>query len=656
MQRGMHVFVEKPMALNLADAQAMVQTAEQTGRVLSINLYRRIYPSLQLLKSLVESEYLGRVESVDLEGGGVYNWGAATLGNMRKESAGGGVLMDMGPHYLDQLLYLFSDEVEVAHYEDNSLGGIETDCSLKLLFHYRGSELEANVELSRSRELRNSLRVHCERGYYELGFSERFNVAIHPRELAPAKLNNGSLSNCKIAASAQPSPEPTWYDTMRAGLDAWISTICDAAPNRLSGQSALAGMKLIEQCYQQRKPLAQPWFSHPLCNASSSAAIGQAKRVLITGATGFIGCRVAEILSQRAGYSVRAIVHNPANASRLARLPVEMLQGDLADKSFLAKALVGCDAVVHCAIGTTYGDEKQIRRITVGGTNHLVQACLNAKQIPRLVHLSTIGFYDRNLSGTIDETIPPAPRKDDWYGQTKLAAEQLVSAEAKNGLQSFVLRPGCVYGPFGMTFVTRPLTYLKSDRLVLQNSSGTPSNTIYVDNLVELVVRCLEFDGDIGCEVFTVADDDGTTWGDFYAFFANALGLKLRHETSDAVNGAANGAGEGMIRGTMQLFTSPEFKEFAKRALDTPGVGAMPRMLIEKVPGVKTGLRRAMGSDRPVIYRRSAATSDDVMRITAMQGSVSSRKARAMLGYVPPFDRESALQRTLDWALYSRIV
>ena len=116
--------------------------------------------------------------------------------------------------------------------------------------------------------------------------------------------------------------------------------------------------------------------------------------MLLTGATGFIGCRVAEILALRDGWQVRAVIHNPANASRLARLPVELIQGDLQDESSLREFVAGCDAVVHCAVGTAWGQRQEIFKVTVDGTRKLAEAAL-AAGVKRFVHLSTISVLRR---------------------------------------------------------------------------------------------------------------------------------------------------------------------------------------------------------------------------------------------------------------------
>src|SRR5205085_11949355 len=136
--------------------------------------------------------------------------------------------------------------------------------------------------------------------------------------------------------------------------------------------------------YGRRQPQAEPgvWAAtgrsdpaaadaRPVAPVAPTLREAGVSRVLVTGASGFIGSRVAEILRLREGCDVRAVVHNPGNASRLARLDVEMVQASLESEADTRRLVEGCDAVVHCAIGTAWGDRRKIFDVTVGGTRRL---------------------------------------------------------------------------------------------------------------------------------------------------------------------------------------------------------------------------------------------------------------------------------------------
>src|SRR5262249_3999939 len=151
MQQGIHVLVEKPMATNYADAAAMVRTAQEHGVALAVGFFRRLLPSVRMLKALLNSEWLGKPQTLEAEGGGFYNWAAATLGNMRKDWAGGGALIDYGSHLLDLLHSLFDGPGEVLEYRDNALGGVEADCRVQLRMSHKGQPVEGTLEVARLR-------------------------------------------------------------------------------------------------------------------------------------------------------------------------------------------------------------------------------------------------------------------------------------------------------------------------------------------------------------------------------------------------------------------------------------------------------------------------------------------------------------------------
>src|SRR5262249_22164579 len=157
--------------LHLAEAEEMCRVAEEQRVTLAVGFFRRLYPSIRLLKGMLGAGDWGRVESFAAEGGGMYGWAAATLGNMRRDLSGGGALIDYGSHLLDLLLYLFAGSAEVLDYCDNSLGNIEADCSLRLRLQHKGRPVEGTLEVARSRQLGNFIRVECERATLQFEFN-----------------------------------------------------------------------------------------------------------------------------------------------------------------------------------------------------------------------------------------------------------------------------------------------------------------------------------------------------------------------------------------------------------------------------------------------------------------------------------------------------
>ncbi len=77
------------------------------------------------------------------------------------------------------------------------------------------------------------------------------------------------------------------------------------------------------------------------------------RRVLVTGAGGFLGGRAVELLGERYGWDVVALVREPKGAARLARWPANIVVGDICSPADMDRVMPGCDAVVHCAVGTS---------------------------------------------------------------------------------------------------------------------------------------------------------------------------------------------------------------------------------------------------------------------------------------------------------------
>ncbi len=656
MKRGLHVLVEKPMALSVAEAEEMVRVGEEHGVVLSVGLFRRILPSVRVLKAMVAGNVYGRPVGFDIAVGGFYNWPAATLGNLKKEQAGGGVLMDMGAHVLDQLLYILPGEARVLESRDNALGGVEADCELTVRIALDGAEIEGRISLARTRELRNTIRMECERAVLDLPFSETREVSVLLKGLDTLEdpVTGGSRAFA-LKASWADSAVTVGYAAFRAEVDDWLGAIDSGIPPQLDGRSALASMRLIADSYRIVQPLEEPWVSGGVVAAKSNMRVESAGqgRVLVTGASGFVGCRVVETLVLREKRPVRALVHNPGSAARLARLPVEIIQGDLKDPEVARRAVEGCEAVIHCAIGTAWGQRREIFAVTVGGTKHLADAA-RAAGVSRFVHLSSVALHDPEVPGVLDESTPISPPRGDDYAESKSAAEMEVLRAAASGLPAVIFRPGCVFGPFSQTFVIRPIRFMKQGRLFLVGTEGTASNTLYIDNLVHAILLGLDAPAELARgEVFTLSDGDLMSWEDYYGYFAAELGYQVKTKPPAGSENSRSGK-SGILRslwnGGLSIAKSPEFRGLGRRVLETDPIGTVPRSLLERSPGLDRRLRKLVGADAATVYRPPAQSDrSDVYEVFPRQAQISVGKARRVLGYEPVVSKDVALDTTLKW-------
>ncbi len=117
------------------------------------------------------------------------------------------------------------------------------------------------------------------------------------------------------------------------------------------------------------------------------------KRLLITGATGFVGCRLAERLALGSDYQVRALIHrfSGPGLARLCRLPVTLVNADILDPAAVLEAADGCSTIIHLAYGRA-GTEHQRREITVKGTENILKAAVTQKA-HKLIYFSTASVH-----------------------------------------------------------------------------------------------------------------------------------------------------------------------------------------------------------------------------------------------------------------------
>ena len=105
---GKHVLVEKPLALNVPDANKLLESAEQKRIVHAINFEMRFLPALAYCKELIDEQYLGQLHRVDVTMGVEHPWGER--GNwLADDTRGGGILMELGSHFIDTLRWWFGD-------------------------------------------------------------------------------------------------------------------------------------------------------------------------------------------------------------------------------------------------------------------------------------------------------------------------------------------------------------------------------------------------------------------------------------------------------------------------------------------------------------------------------------------------------------------
>ena len=216
-------------------------------------------------------------------------------------------------------------------------------------------------------------------------------------------------------------------------------------------------------------------------------------RVLVTGATGFIGGNLVRTLVDR-GYDVRALVRRNSNTLALENLGVEEALGDLRDRESIAKALKGCQGVFHCAAMYTFWsrDPSEVYRVNVEGTKIIFEEAERAG-VERAVYtstVSTIGLPKKGL-GTEDTQLRPQDLVG-HYKKSKYLGEQEALAAASNGLPVVVVNPAAPIGPWDVKPTPTGGIVLDFLRRKLPVYIGTGMNVIDVEDVATGHVLAME--------------------------------------------------------------------------------------------------------------------------------------------------------------------
>lgn len=171
-------------------------------------------------------------------------------------------------------------------------------------------------------------------------------------------------------------------------------------------------------------------------------------RYFITGATGFIGGELAKQLRE-AGHEVIALARDPARATSLDALGVQVVQGDITDKESMRAPMTGVDGVFHVAgwykVGIPNTDAGV--KINIEGTRNVLEM-MKELNIPRGVYTSTLAVNSDTGGRLVDESYRFHGQHLTEYDRTKAAAHHDVAVPMINeGLPLIIVMPGMVYGP-----------------------------------------------------------------------------------------------------------------------------------------------------------------------------------------------------------------
>jgi len=321
------------------------------------------------------------------------------------------------------------------------------------------------------------------------------------------------------------------------------------------------------------------------------------KKVLITGATGFIGSHLVE-RNIREGNKIKILaLPGDKKALDFKSRGIDVVYGDIREPSAVNEAVSDIQIVFHLSGVVTDWTPKEIfDKVNIRGTRSICEACLQ-KNVDRLIEVSTNDVFGLKENVVINESFDFSSWGEP-YADTKLEASRIVWEYGKKGLPVSIVYPCWVYGPGDTTFVPLLAYAIKNGRLLFwrKNAIVWPA---YVENLVDLIMVLAEHPKAVG-QGFIYHDGESDTLQNFTSKIVKSIG-----------------------KNPSQLYI-PYWTAYAAACI----MESLWKLFRKK--------------SRPLLTTYTVKNLGSRLKF-------SIEKAERELGWVPPLSYQKGLKKTMDW-------
>ena len=383
------------------------------------------------------------------------------------------------------------------------------------------------------------------------------------------------------------------------------------------------------------------------------------KKVLVTGANGFLGARLVEVLTLGYRADVRALVRNVKRSIRLCRLPVEIVEGDVRDERAVQRAVESCSIVVHCASAI---DAKSPRACSTFIGTKVVARAARQQNIARLVHVSSAAVYGSPGNVDVNEDFPSKERwEGDVYGAAKIASEEIITSACSEGLAVTIVQPTIIYGPYSTEWSVAPLNTLRNANYVVPTIGRC--NPVYVDDVVQIILLVATNQSAIG-KRYIVSGQETPSWCEFYEYYSQmgTKGQVIAIGDEEYRLLAAQRPTKGLADVMRAIARSSEVRNVAKDNRLISGLYGFAQRLIpetrlrqlkQKVLQQPSEARYYGAAD---IQRPSICPAPALWNLYRNEARYSIKRATDDISYEPQVSLEHGMQLTGEWAKWARLI
>ncbi len=290
--------------------------------------------------------------------------------------------------------------------------------------------------------------------------------------------------------------------------------------------------------------------------------------MLVTGGGGFLGKAIVKKLLMK---ELRVTSFSRNFYADLDKIGVVQIRGDLSDSTCVSNAFEGIDAVFHVAAKPgIWGKYADYHRTNVLGTENVIASCVK-NNVKQLIYTSSPSvIFDENDMENVDESVPYPEKYLAPYPKTKAIAEKLVREASKKGLNTIIIRPHLIWGPYDNHLV--PGILKRAGRLKCVGRKDDLVDTIYVDNAADAHVWASEklfLNPSLSGNVYFVSQDEPVSKWVMANAFLEAAGFPPIKGHVSAKTAYLAGAFFETIYRFFRIKNEPPMTRFAAKELST---------------------------------------------------------------------------------------
>jgi predicted dehydrogenase/nucleoside-diphosphate-sugar epimerase len=530
-----HVLVEKPLALNLQEAQSLYDLADQ-HQVKLCTMHNHFFdPCMAGVRERVDRGDFGKIINVESY------YGLNTQIPAFREypvpnvlpwlyDLPGGVYQDFMAHPLYVMLDYTGkpQEIKVMH---RTCGTLPLGIPDELRILIKGEKAFGTLTFSfAAKPHLHFVRIYGTGMMAEVDFNTMSNV-VHPVSSLPKAAQKATYNlseswqlfkktTANVINFVRGKLKP--YQGMQVLIHRFYDCLEGKGEIPVTREQALRVMETMDEIWKQIPPKT---FNFDPIIPQTPASVIRKEKVLVTGGTGFLGKSIIQRLISE-GYSVRVLARKLSKIDQLKAMGVEIFFGDVADMTSLTAAFQGIELVVHAAADTA-GNARAGEVSTIQGTKNVLELC-RQRNVKKLVYISSCSVYgiaDYKKGDVVTEgsSLERFPERRGHYSLAKMKAEQLVTDAIKSGAFPIVcLRPGTYFGPGGDIFT--PMMGFAAGRklFVIIGMGDFILPLVSMDNLVDAIITVMQKSEGDG-KIYNVVDSDMPTKKQYVESFLKKL-------------------------------------------------------------------------------------------------------------------------------------